>query len=114
METCFNYTRCRYQFLVYLYPVLKNDGLTDEDVAIDDHKKKFNHFLYEKFLKVLNQSRFLTRDPNKACLFVLSIDTLDRDHLSEDYVIKLDKRISKLPYWNHGENHVIFNLYSGW
>ncbi|XP_062557669.1 exostosin-1-like isoform X1 [Armigeres subalbatus] len=49
----------------------------------------------------------------KACLFVLGIDTLDRDSLSEDYVRNVPSRLQRLPHWNGGRNHIIFNLYSG-
>jgi glucuronyl/N-acetylglucosaminyl transferase EXT1 len=44
---------------------------------------------------------------------VLGIDTLDRDSLSEDYVRNVPSRLQRLPHWNNGKNHIIFNLYSG-
>lgn len=50
---------------------------------------------------------------SQACLFVLAVDTLDRDPLSERMVSNLEFRIEQLPLWNNGENHIVFNLYSG-
>lgn len=98
METCFDFSKCRDDFLVYVYP--------SEDSLIPSPS-------YQKLLDVLRESRYFTADPSKACLFVLSLDTLDRDRLSADYVRNLQSRIQKLPLWNDGINHIIFNLYSG-
>ncbi|KAK5639015.1 hypothetical protein RI129_011507 [Pyrocoelia pectoralis] len=98
METCFDFSRCHKDFRVYIYP--------PDDSLVPSHS-------YQKLLSVLEESRYYTNDPTKACLFVLSLDTLDRDRLSTDYVRNLQIRIQRLPYWNNGQNHVIFNLYSG-
>ncbi|CAB4067588.1 EXT1 [Lepeophtheirus salmonis] len=100
METCFNFTRCSVDFKVYVYP--------------DTHSSSNPSQAYLKILHVLRSSSYFTSDPEKACLFVLSIDTLDRDPLSlTDFVRNMPARFANLPYWNGGLNHVIFNLYSG-
>lgn len=98
METCFDFTRCIGSFKVYIYPPLDNIVSSNS---------------YQKLLKVISESRYYTANPKEACLFVLGIDTLDRDPLSSDYVKRLQSRIHQLPEWNNGLNHVIFNLYSG-
>ncbi|GJQ66024.1 putative transferase, transferring hexosyl groups [Trypoxylus dichotomus] len=98
METCFDIARCQKDFRIYVYP--------PEENVEPSHS-------YQKLLRVLRESRYYTSDPIQACLFVLSLDTLDRDHLSADYVKNLQNRVQKLPYWNRGLNHVIFNLYAG-
>lgn len=98
METCFDFSKCRNNFLVYVYP-------PDENLIPSPS--------YQKLLNVLRESRYYTPDPTQACLFVLSLDTLDRDHLSADYVRNLQSRVQRLPLWNNGINHIIFNLYSG-
>lgn len=98
METCFDFSRCHSDFLVYIYP-------QDENLVPSSS--------YQKVLNVLRESRYYSPDPSKACLFVLSLDTLDRDRLSADYVKNLQQRVQRLPHWNNGLNHVIFNLYSG-
>lgn len=96
METCFDFARCEKDFRVFVYPQEENSSPS-----------------YQKLLKVLMESRYYTADPKEACIFVLSIDTLDRDSLSTDYVRNLHTKLQRLPHWNNGLNHVIFNLYSG-
>uniref|UniRef100_H2Z4B0 Exostosin GT47 domain-containing protein n=1 Tax=Ciona savignyi TaxID=51511 RepID=H2Z4B0_CIOSA len=98
METCFDLERCRRTgFKVYVYP--------------DSGEKSSENF--RSILASLRSSNYYTSDPENACLFVPSYDTLDRDHLSSDYIHNLGAKISRLKYWNNGRNHIIFNLYSG-
>lgn len=96
METCFDFTRCKQGFTVYVYPI--EDAISP---------------LYQKILNVITESRYYTNDPAKACLFVLALDTLDRDPLSTEFVHNLPTKLLRLPHWNSGKNHLIFNLYSG-
>uniref|UniRef100_A0A673AD37 Exostosin-1c n=1 Tax=Sphaeramia orbicularis TaxID=375764 RepID=A0A673AD37_9TELE len=102
METCFDFSRCRRRgregFRVYIYPSEKNDHVSES---------------YRKILTSIAESRYYTSDPREACLFVLGIDTLDRDQLSGQFVPNVDERIRGYPLWNDGRNHLIFNLYSG-
>ncbi|XP_030645030.1 exostosin-1c [Chanos chanos] len=100
METCFDFSRCRGRegFRVYVYPPEKGDRVSES---------------YRKILTSVTESRYYTADPREACLFVLGIDTLDRDQLSAQFVPDVDDRIRGYPLWNDGRNHVIFNLYSG-
>lgn len=99
MESCFDFSKCEKDFKVFVYPQEENNIPSPS---------------YIKLLNVLLESRYYTADPKEACLFVLSIDTIDRDRLSSnDYVRNLQIKIQRLPYWNDGLNHLIFNLYSG-
>ena len=99
METCFDYSKCsleRFKIFIYAQPSL----------IVSSN--------YRKIINILSNSEYTTANPQKACLFISSIDTLDRDKLSVNYVKNLKKIIPKLEYWNRtGTNHVIFNLYSG-
>lgn len=101
-STDFVSLHCRCQdkpFKVYVYPM-------DEHVPPSES--------YNKILTTLRQSNYFTSKPEEACLFVLSLDTLDRDPLSNfDFVRNMQSRFAKLELWNGGLNHVIFNLYSG-
>ncbi|KAI7798859.1 exostosin-1c, partial [Triplophysa rosa] len=100
MDTCFDFARCQGQsgFRVYVYPPEKGERVSES---------------YRKILTSVAESRYYTSDPREACLFVLGIDTLDRDQLSSQFVPNVDERIRGYPLWNEGRNHVIFNLYSG-
>lgn len=98
METCFNLTKCVHGFKVYIY---------DEDTDMRISSK------YREILDAIRRSKFHTQNASEACLFVLGIDTLDRDKLSGDFVHNIDEKLQDLKLWNNGENHIIFNLYSG-
>lgn len=104
METCFDFTKCYNDFLIYVYPPEPLNSLGAAPPISPN---------YQKIITAIQESRYYTPDPERACLFVLGIDTLDRDSLSEDYVRNVPSRLARLPHWNNGRNHVIFNLYSG-
>ena len=98
MSNCFNITMCRLNgFRVYVYP--QENRLTSSK--------------YNEILRALRSSRYYTDSPERACLFVLAIDTLDRDRLSTEFVPDIQSQIDKLKWWRGGVNHIIFNLYSG-
>ena len=99
MATCFDVSRCAGRpFRVYVYP---------EDRGAPPGRT------YRRLLDAVRESRLATTDPAEACLFVLSLDTLDRDQLSGDFVHQLDQKVRALPLRNNGRNHVVFNLFSG-
>ncbi|CAH0695175.1 unnamed protein product [Spodoptera exigua] len=96
METCFDFSKCGKDPKIYVYP---SDGPVSAS--------------YRKVLSVIRESRYATRDPNEACLFVPAIDTLDADPLSPEHASDVASRLTHLPYWNNGRNHLVFNLYAG-
>uniref|UniRef100_A0A0A9WZU7 Exostosin-1 n=1 Tax=Lygus hesperus TaxID=30085 RepID=A0A0A9WZU7_LYGHE len=110
METCFDFLKCSKDFRVYVYPP---SGSEEGMMGVGAEMPLVPSAAYQKVLDVITESRYYTPDPSKACLFVLAIDTLDRDNLSADYVRNVPSRLQRLKYWNGGKNHVIFNLYSG-
>ena len=72
LATCFDMTQCAGKpFKVYVYPL-------DENVPPSSS--------YVKIINAVIDSRFYTSNPLEACMFVLSLDTLDRDPLSQDFV----------------------------
>ncbi|KPP66898.1 exostosin-1b-like, partial [Scleropages formosus] len=101
MDSCFDFSACarsRSGFKVYVYPRHKGEKISES---------------YQNVLSAIEGSRFYTADPAEACLFVLSLDTLDRDQLSPQYVHNLKTKVQSQPLWNGGRNHLVFNLYSG-
>ncbi|XP_067888290.1 exostosin-1-like isoform X2 [Heterodontus francisci] len=99
MGSCFDFSLCRRSgFKVYVYPQQKGEKMSES---------------YQNILAAIENSKFYTSDPRQACLFVLSLDTLDRDQLSPQYVHNLKSKVQSLYLWNNGRNHLIFNLYSG-
>ncbi|KAA8591548.1 hypothetical protein FQN60_016922 [Etheostoma spectabile] len=99
MESCFDFSLCqRNGFKVYVYPQQKGEKMSES---------------YQNILSSIEGSMLYTPDPGQACLFVLSLDTLDRDQLSPQYVHNLKAKVQSLHLWNGGKNHIIFNLYSG-
>ncbi|KAI5712469.1 hypothetical protein M8J75_008522 [Diaphorina citri] len=102
METCFDFTKCiGDNFKVYIYP------------SNPDEEPNTISSLYQKVLDVVKESRYYTDDPSQACIFILAIDTLDRDPLSSNYVHNVPSKLLKLKHWNNGKNHIVFNLFSG-
>uniref|UniRef100_A0A8C4TI21 Exostosin glycosyltransferase 1b n=1 Tax=Erpetoichthys calabaricus TaxID=27687 RepID=A0A8C4TI21_ERPCA len=78
MESCFDFSLCqRSGFKVYVYPQQKGEKISES---------------YQNILSAIEGSRFYTSDPSQACLFVLSLDTLDRDQLSPQYVHNLKSK----------------------
>lgn len=105
LETCFDMTRCAGHDSRSRPPGLK--------IYIYPQPKQIVTKIYTQIIDYLNSSTYVTSDPNEACLFVAALDTLDRDKLSGNFIRHLDKSIGQLTYWNGGQNHLIFNLYSG-
>jgi len=102
MDSCFDASLCRRNggFRVYVYP--RHETATQQ---LSD--------TYRDMLAAVESSRFFTPDPERACLFVPSLDTLDRDRLSPHYVHGLRAKLQGLARWNGGRNHLVFNLYAG-
>ena len=90
MGSCFDYSRCENGFKVYVYPQV-------EDTKVSP--------VYQKIIKAIQNSGYYTAVPEEACILIPSLDTLDRDKLSKDYVYNLPKKLLELPYWNYGTNH---------
>ena len=98
MSSCFNVDRCLQDFKVYVYSPERSEKPGP---------------MYKKFLTAIRDSPYYTTDHKSACLYILNLDTLDRDSLSNEFVKHLPEKLSQLPYWNNGRNHLIFNFFSG-
>lgn len=98
ISSCFNFSRCEKSFKIHIYP-------DNPNYPLDGSESGKVSEVYGKILKALTDSIFYTPNPDEACLFVLSFDTLDRDVLSGDYVKNLRAKINNLPenLWNGGK-----------
>lgn len=104
---CFNVYRCGSQgnkLLAYVYPP-KN--------YVDSNGRTITGQTSREFYQILNtivSSKFYTANPYEACIFVPSIDTLNQNRLRAQQV---SQALNSLPFWNNGENHLIFNMIPG-
>lgn len=105
---CFNIYRCgrtgHDRISVYVYPLRKfvdENGVPATETISKD---------YFALLKTVINSKYYTANPQEACLFIPSIDTLNQGRLRLNLT---SKALNSLPYWNNGENHVIFNMIAG-
>ncbi|KAH7939737.1 hypothetical protein HPB52_016743 [Rhipicephalus sanguineus] len=105
--TCFDVYRCGHrhdQVTVYVYPIFN---------YVDEHGKELSHQASREFMELLEavqQSRFYTPDPSKACLLIPSLDTLNQEGLNLNAISQI---LNSLPYWDNGTNHLLFNMLPG-
>ena len=87
MDVCFNFSRCDNmdELLVYHYDEINPP---------------------KWFFQALRASPYFTADPEKACIFLV---TLDR-RMEEPRIPAL----KTLPHWNHGLNHVLISFVDNW
>ncbi|XP_056637726.1 exostosin-2 [Diorhabda carinulata] len=105
---CFNVYRCGHtghdRIAVYVYPLKKY--VDENGVPATEHLSKEYYYLLNSVIK----SKYYTANPEEACVFIPSIDTLNQDRIRLNLT---STALSSLPYWNGGENHLIFNMVSG-
>ncbi|XP_049820958.1 exostosin-2 isoform X2 [Aethina tumida] len=105
---CFNIYKCGHtghdRISVYVYPLMK--FVDDNGVPATEHMSKEYHAL----LQAVINSKYYTANPQEACIFIPSIDTLNQDRLRLNLT---SKALTSLSHWNGGENHLIFNMISG-
>lgn len=106
MERCFNFSKCSNGFKVHISSISADDSIAVSPRTSDR---------YSKILTAIRQSIYFTENSEEACLFILNLDSLDRDVLSLDYVRNFQKKLDEFLTWSlsNGQNHLIFNLYSG-
>ena len=62
---------------------------------------------FSAMLESLYSSDYYTRDPDKACIFVPSLDLLNSQDLKPGMVGRV---LNSLAYWGQGRNHLLFNM----
>lgn len=105
MSNCFDFSRCQNNgpLKVHIVPVLRQD---DINTTLGE-----SNLIHKSILKIIRESVHFEAEADKACIFVLEDDTLDRDPLSQSF------RSYRTEIFNsgnqYGMNHLVFNLYSG-
>ncbi|KAG4078176.1 hypothetical protein HA402_002228 [Bradysia odoriphaga] len=104
---CFNVYKCgqrdQDRIAIYVYP-LQNYVDTKGTPAFTLTRE----FYY--ILKAITDSSYYTPNPNEACIFVPTIDTLNQKLVQPNLVAKA---LASLQYWDNGENHLLFNMVPG-
>ncbi|CAA9999771.1 unnamed protein product [Nesidiocoris tenuis] len=105
---CFNVYKCGHKgvnkILVYVYPlrIYVNDKGAP---AVGTMSREFH-----SLLTTIVKSGYYTPNPDEACVFVVSIDTLNQNRLK---IKETSQALNLLPFWNNGDNHLIFNMVAG-
>lgn len=104
---CFDVYRCGHSdnmISVYIYPILR---------YVDENRVPISSPFSREFMEIMEailKSPYYTSDPQKACLFVPSLDLLNQNNVR---LKEISQVLSSLPYWNGGVNHLLFNLLPG-
>ncbi|XP_067013455.2 exostosin-2 [Anabrus simplex] len=61
-------------------------------------------------LQSIIESKYYTPNPDEACIFVPSIDTLNQNRFR---TLETSQALASLTYWSEGENHLVFNMIPG-
>ncbi|KAJ1532048.1 hypothetical protein ONE63_000679 [Megalurothrips usitatus] len=105
---CFNVYRCgnngANKIQVYIYPLQK---------FVDEHGIPIGGMMSQEMFSILEtilESRYYTPDPSQACVLVPSIDLLNQNRFRPQ---QTSQALKSLPYWNNGENHLVWNMLPG-
>ncbi|KAH9508938.1 Exostosin-2 [Bulinus truncatus] len=106
--TCLEVYHCGYDdktvISVYIYPI--QQYYDDQGVDITPPMSKE----FQEILRVISHSPFYSKDPEKACLFIPSIDLLNQNLFNTHQVSQI---LASLKWWNSGKNHLLFNMLPG-
>lgn len=101
---CFNVYRCGGQKLtVYVYPLKEHVDSNGNPISTLTKE-------YYEILEAVVDSPYYTPNPNEACIFIPSIDTLSQELTSPEGI---SRALASLNFWGNGENHLIFNMLPG-
>uniref|UniRef100_A0A146KMH8 Exostosin-2 n=4 Tax=Lygus hesperus TaxID=30085 RepID=A0A146KMH8_LYGHE len=107
---CFNVYKCGHKgagkILVYVYPL--KYYVSDKGVPIVGSHPMSREFY--SLLSTIVESRYYTPNPEEACVFVVSIDTLNQNRIK---IKEASQALTLLPFWSNGDNHLIFNMVAG-
>lgn len=107
ISNCFDFSRCKHNetLKITLVPSLQ------EKKNESNYSSGESNQIHRSIIRIIRESIFFEPDFEKACLFVLEDDTLDRDPLSQSFITDLPRIFDAES--QYGMNHLVFNLYSG-
>ncbi|XP_076454154.1 exostosin-like 3 isoform X2 [Babylonia areolata] len=96
MDTCFEFSRCplRSGFPVYFYTPEELSSVSKEFVTSPANDSQGGRL-------------YATRDPERACVFVVVVGTGKTTQTSAD---NINAFLQSLPHWNDGRNHLLINF----
>ena len=114
MDTCFDRSKCganASSFKFYIYPELEKSERFK--VLSDVNAKQINddYWIYNDIDSYLRSHPDRTLNPEEACLFFPNFDMLAEGGLSHvDTNWWITRELRRLPHWNGGKNHVVFEI----
>jgi len=108
MYSCFDVYKCgsfgSSHVTVYLYPLTEFVDPNSEPIS-----PPISREFYELYATIAS-SKFHVDNPKEACLFIPPIDLLNQNGLN---VQGISLALASLSFWNHGSNHMLFNMLPG-
>lgn len=105
---CLDVYRCgrlsNHKLTVYVYPLVR--FINDKGTVVSDAVSE----QFRELLEAVVESPYYTPDPEKACILIPAIDTLNQNNLR---LVEIGQALASLPYWGNGENHLLFNMLPG-
>ncbi|XP_076078732.1 exostosin-2-like isoform X1 [Mytilus galloprovincialis] len=107
-HTCFDVYHCGYndktRISVYIYPVNEYVDQAGNAITLPLSKE------FYEMLEAIADSPYYTNDPEMACLIVPSVDLLNQNSIR---LREVGQILASLPWWNNGNNHLLFNMLPG-
>lgn len=118
MENCFDFSRCPKNKKLSVAIISHEESLKQQPKPLntsnypkENKSLDQSQIIYSNILDVIRNSSYYETNSSKACIFVPSENTLDRDPLSPGYQDNIYNLIGS--HNRFGINYLIFNLYSG-
>ncbi|XP_053678968.1 exostosin-2 [Anopheles nili] len=94
----------RERISIYVYPLKEYLDAGSKQPAFQLSRE------FYRIVQTIVDSPYYTANPNEACLFMPTLDTLNQNRIDTTLV---GKALASLPHWENGENHLIFNFIAG-
>ncbi|ELU10993.1 hypothetical protein CAPTEDRAFT_157657 [Capitella teleta] len=107
-HSCFDVYHCGYnddsRISIYIYPVTKYLDESGVPLTLGFSQE------FSELLQTVADSVYYTSEPDRACLFLPPLDLLNQNNLRLKESAQI---LTSLQSWNHGTNHLLFNMLPG-